>query len=540
MINIMYLVLMALLALNVSAEVMNAFQTLDEGNQASIATVDQQVDESVEGLEKLIEDAEGSKDNFKPLVPAVKDIRTIAAEFNQYVEGLRTQLVDMAGNNNGELDEQDYKVDHGVRAPVGKKNKDVTTRLLVLGDDGAGPEVGEGETLKQRIVDTRQALLDRYGQLLEQNGEEMEIDQSEIDARLAAMDANMPFGIDDEAWREADRPSWSDYKFGHMPVAAVLPLMSQMQSDLTVSEANLVNDIVSIAGGKSIVIDQFFPVLNADRSYVTEGETINAEVSVGSYSSSLDPSNVSLFVNDQRLTIGPDGKAKYTLRGNGLGKKTVRTRVEVRNPLTGEVKTGEGSYVYEVGKSSAAVSAEKMNVFYIGVKNPVKVSAAGVSSNAVNVSVNGNARKSGGSKLEFDVEGTAAGTATVVVTAGGEQLAAKEFRVKRIPDPVAKIGGKREGRVRSNVFSAQKGLYAELEDFDFEAKCNISGYDFYYLPAGRDAVLSSNPGGNFTTKTKALVNRLKPGDKVSILNIKGKCPGDGGPRALGSMAFIIN
>jgi len=126
-----------------------------------------------------------------------------------------------------------------------------------------------------------------------------------------------------------------------------------------------------------------------------------------------------------------------------------------------------------------------MNVFYIGVKNPVKVSAAGVSSNQVNVSVNGNARKSGGSKLEFDVEGTGVGTATVVVTAAGQQLAAKEFRVKRIPDPVAKIGGKRDGSVPSNVFKAQTGLYAELENFDFEARCNISGYEFYYAPQGQ-------------------------------------------------------
>ena len=540
MINIMYLVLMALLALNVSAEVMNAFQTLDEGNQASIATVDKQIGESAAGLEKLIVDAEGSKDNFKPLVPAINEVRSLTADFNSYIEQLRDQLVDMSGNNDGVTDENDYKEDHGITAPIGKKNKDVTTRLLVLGDDGVGGEPGEGETLKAKIVETRNNLLNTYRTLLETHGEALEIKPEEVADRVAAMDANMPFGIDDQAWQEADRESWSDFTFGHMPVAAVLPLMSQMQSDLKVSEANLVNDMVAIAGGNAIVIDQFFPVLNADRSYVTEGETINAEVSVGSYSSSLDPSNVSLFVNGQRLTIGSDGKAKYTIRGNGLGKKTVKTRVEVRNPLTGEVKTGEGSYVYEVGKASAAVSAEKMNVFYIGVKNPVKVSAAGVSSNSLNVSVNGNARKSGGNKLEFDVEGTAVGKATVVVTSDGQQLAAKEFRVKRIPDPVAKVGGSRGGDIASTTFKVQKGLYAELENFDFDTKCSISGFELVYAPVGRDVVPSVNRGGNFTEATKRLVRLVKPGDRIFINNIKARCPGDEGPRPLGTMNFKIN
>ncbi len=125
----------------------------------------------------------------------------------------------------------------------------------------------------------------------------------------------MPFGIDDEGWKEADRPSWSDYKFGHMPVAAVLPLLSQMQSDLKVSEANIVNSMAAYAGGRTIEFDKFFPVFEADRSYVIGGEQIKAKVSVGSYSSSLDPSNIDLRVNGQRLNVGADGKADFNVTG---------------------------------------------------------------------------------------------------------------------------------------------------------------------------------------------------------------------------------
>lgn len=537
MINIMYLVLMALLALNVSAEVMNAFETLDKGNEASMALVDKQVSESETGLDELITGAEGSKDNFKPLAPAIDDIRATVNDFNAYVGDLRTTLIDMAGNNNGEFDEGDMKDGH-IR---GKKNKDVTTRFLVLGEDGTGGEPGEGEALKQRIVDTRKALIDRYRQLLEEHGTDMEIKSEDIDEMVAALDANIPFNVDDESWKNADKKkeSWSEFKFGHMPVAAVMPLLSQMQSDLKVSEANIVNELVQIAGGKSIKFDEFFPVFNADKSYVIGGESINAEVSVGSYSSSLDPSNVSLYVGGQKLTIGPDGKAKYTIRGSGQGPKSVSTRVEVRNPLTGDVKTGEGQFTYEVGARSVAVAADKMNVFYMGVDNPITVSAAGVASSDVRVNVTGDATRKSGSGSNFIITGNKQGAAKVTVSAKGQTLGSFDFRVKRIPDPVAKVGGSRGGDIRSSTFRAQKGLYAELENFDFEARCIISGFELVYAPAGRDVVPSVNGGGNFTPQTSRLVKLVKPGDRIFINNIKARCPGDAGPRPLGTMAFKI-
>ncbi|MEM1357703.1 MAG: hypothetical protein AAGF89_05870, partial [Bacteroidota bacterium] len=471
MINIMYLVLMALLALNVSAEVMNAFQTLDEGNQASIATVDEQVESTIKGVEEILKD--DSKAKFKPIMPAIQEVRSIASEFNTYVDAMRNNLIDLSGNNNGEVDDDDYKVSHGVRTLRGKKNKDVTTRVLVHGPDGAGGEPGQGEELKAKIVETRQRLIDAYTNLLQEHGADMDLKPEEIETKIQSVVQDMPFNIDDEAWKEADRPSWSDYKFGHMPVAAVMPLMSQMKSDLKVSEANIVNDLVNIAGGKTIEFDKFFPVFNADKSYVIGGERINAKVSVGSYSSSLDPSNIDLRVNGQKLTVNPDGTADFSITGSGIGQKTLTTSVSVKNPLTGEVKTGEGSFTYEVGQRSVSVSADKMNVFYIGVDNPVTVAAAGVASGDVRVSVSGDARKKSGNNKNLVIEGTRQGEATVRVTAKGQSLGSFDFRVKRIPDPIPMVGTSRGGNIRANDFRSQAGLYAKLENFDFKAKCNI-------------------------------------------------------------------
>jgi gliding motility-associated protein GldM len=324
-----------------------------------------------------------------------------------------------------------------------------------------------------------------------------------------------------------------------MPVAAVLPLMSQMKSDLKVSEANMVNDMVKIAGGKTVEFDQFFPVFAADRSYVIGGEKITAKVSVGSYSSSLDPANVDLRVNGQRLRVNDDGTADFSITGSGTGQKTLTTSVQVTNPLTGEVKEGKGTFTYEVGQRSVSVSADKMNVFYIGVDNPITVAAAGVASGDVRVNVTGAATKKSGNNSNLVVSGTSVGEAKVNVTAAGQSLGSFNFRVKRIPDPVAKIGASRGGNIKSNIFKSQKGLYAELENFDFEAKCSIVGYELIYVPKRADAVPSTNGGGNFTDPTQKLVELAKPGDFYQIRNIKGRCPGDDISRDLGTMSFNI-
>ncbi len=544
MINIMYLVLMALLALNVSAEVMDAFQTLDEGNKNSIATVNEQIDDSVASLNELLKD--DSKAEYRVLQPTIETIRQEAANFDTYVSQLSDNLIDVAGNNDGEMTiEGDYIESHGVLAPKGKKNKDVTTRILVQGPDGQVAEgTGEGEELKRRIIETRQNLIDAYTKLLTEHGDVLQIEETEAQARIASVAENMPFGIDDETWREANnkKVSWADYKFGHMPLAAVLPLMSQIRSDLKVSEANLVNDIVQMAGGKQIVFDKFFPVFQADKSYVIGGERLNATVSVGSYSSSLQPENITLRVNGQNLPIKADGTADFSLVAGGApGPKTINTFVRVTNPLTGDVVEQEGSFQYEVGTRSVAVSADKMNVFYMGVENPITVSAAGVSSNDVRVSF-GDAVRGTGSGTSYVVTGvrpTGNNTTNVTVTANGQTLGTFPFRVKPIPDPTPTMGGQQGGDIPNSTFRAQRGLFAELKNFDFDARCEIAGFQLVYIPAREDVLQATNAGGAFSGDAASLIGRAKPGDNYTFKNIRAKCPGDAAARDLGTMAFSI-
>ncbi|MEZ4986171.1 MAG: GldM family protein [Saprospiraceae bacterium] len=530
MINIMYLVLTALLALNVSAEVMNAFFTLDKGNTNTIKIVDSQLSSSITALNDLLSDE--TKAKYRPIQPAISQVQGKVKEFNQYVDALRDELIDAGGDRDGKISDGDFKEGHAgdlsyIRAI---KNKDVTTNLLV--------DKGKGEDLKNKILSTRDELIAIYTKLLRDNKDVFELKDAEVQNKLQNIAGNMPFNVDDESWKKAgDKTSWADFKFRQMPVAAVLPLLSQMQADLKSSEANMVNDMINLAGGKSIVFDKFFPVVQADRSYVVGGESIKAKISVGTYSSTLDPANVSIYAGGSSLNINSDGTADYSITGSGSGQKKIPLKVVVTNPLTGAKTEGDGEFVYEVGSRSVAVSADKMNVFYIGVDNPVTISASGVSSNDVRVSFSGVSGKGSGSK--YTVTASTPGEASISVSANGKSLGSFPFRVKRIPDPVARLSNSSGGGMGSGEFKAQGGVGAFLDNFDFEATCQVAGFELVYVPKREDAVPVNNPGARYSEAARRLVSQAKPGDIYYFDNVRAKCPGDNATRKINSMVFKI-
>ncbi len=530
MINLMYLVLTAMLALNVSAEVMNAFFTLDKGNKASINTVETQLDQTVQGLNKLLEDE--SKAKFRPIEPAVEEVRSAVADFNNYVDQMRDMLIDAGGNKNGEVDEGDYIMDHGKKVPKGKKNKDITTRTLV--------DEGKGDELKEKILETRQRLIDTYSNLLEEHGETFGLSSEEIDLNVQNIGDNIPFNVDDETWQETDKTSWADFKFRQMPLAAVLPLMSQMQSDAKSSEASLVNQMATLAGGRVVEFDNFFPVVQAEKAYVIAGEPFRAQIAVGAYSSQINPENITITVNGQNLGVNDQGRAEYTATSSTTGQKTLNMNVRVVNPLTGEVNENDGTFTYEVGRRSVTVSADKMNVMYIGVPNPISVVAAGISSNDLRVSGSGggiNLTRTGTGKYTATV--SEQGTANVTVSGGGLSPTSFDFRVKRIPDPVAKLGGESSGDIGNGTFKAQRGVIAELQNFDFDARCEIVGFELVHAPPRKDPVPVSNPGATFNQATRNLVNQAAPGHRYYFNNVRAKCPGDKVSRKINPMVFQI-
>ena len=515
MINIMYLVLTAMLALNVSAKIINAFFVIDKGIKTSNSRLGVANDTTVRDMER---NAEQNKERYSKVVSTAKQVQAKSKEFIAYVETLRDAMVEQTG---GMYPEEDA---HHAGQPKGYKNKEITTRYLV--------NQGNGAKLEQRVNATREELIQMLRSLKSIKG--IAISESE----LQNLENSIALQITAKDWtKERGVSNWSEYTFKQLPLAAAFPLLTKFQNDMKSSEAAILNYLSSLIGKSEVKVDQFIPISSPIKSYIIAGEQFESTISVGATSKSFND-NVSIRVNGAALRV-ENGSAKYTAGSSDPGVKSYKVDIAVKNPTTGEVFSNSETFEYEVGRRSVTVSADKMNVFYMGVDNPVSVAAAGVSSNDLRVSVTGNVTKTGGGGAKFTVRGTSPGKATVTVSGGGLKATSFEFRVKPIPDPVAKINNSTGGEIGNGVLKAQGGVIPVLDGFDFDARCDILGFNVIYLPRRQDPIQVTNPGGVFSGPARNVINQAKPGDQYFFDNIRAKCPGDAAGRKINNISFKV-
>ena len=496
MINLMYLVLTALLALNVSAEVMNAFFSLDKGLKNSRSIVEKNNDQVMEGINKQA-DAYRNENNEKYRGNA-KQAMEVTAEFVAYIENIRKDLFNKAQGPS----EKDPTI------PKDIKNKDLTTHMFI--------NEGLGAKIEQKIKDTRQklaALVDNDPT----TGAALPLDVEKIPAGSKAK-------------------NWPELKFKQMPVAAVFPILGKMQSDAKSSATAVLNYCATKVGGTDIKFDAFQPAISAPKGYVISGDRYEADIFLSAYSTQAD--NISINVDGRSLPI-KEGVAKYETGTSATGTKTYKVSINVRNPLTNETKNYSKEFQYEVGQRSCSVQLDKMNVFYIGVDNPVSVSAAGVSSNDLKVSATGVTMTKDGS-AHYLVRASTPGEATITLSGGGLPPTTFKYKVKRIPNPVPQLGAQEfPSAIPNGTFKAQGGIAAVLQNFDFDAKCDVVSYMVAYQKKRADVVEKTNNGARYNPDVQEMVQRAAPGDVYYYNDIKAKCPGDIAARKLGDLVFKI-
>lgn len=516
MINVMYIVLTALLALNVSAEVFNAFDMVREGLDKSSAALDVVNKKEVP---QQIKDRAKSKPEYAKYANRVDSVNQLGDELSEYIDEITNYLIDETGNRDGEVNEGDYRTIKDTKELIGRRDFEITTHYLV--------EKGKGMELHDKILEYKEKFMAM-------------VDDEDKD------NVELSLSINDEGWKHSltKREDWADFTFNHMPLSATLPIFAKFKNDAKASEAAVLNYLLGKVGGEDVVLDRFTVSANAKKSYVIKGETFESDVFLTASASSASNTGVAISINGARVPVDENGVAKYKVTTNSVGPKKYNAAVTVTNPVTGEVKTYTNTFEYEVGERSVTVSPTKMNVFYIGVDNPVEVSASGVSSNQLKVSMSG----SGGGTIKGNADGsytvnvkkpTKIGEyANINVEAPGLKTT-KQFRVKRIPDPIAKLGKLVSGSMNSGSFKAQKGIIPRLDGFDFDTRCNIIEYRLVRAPRRDDPKVALNKGGTYGAEAQRLVNQASPGDRFFFEEVKCKCPGDPVARDINPLTFTI-
>jgi len=493
MINMMYIVLTALLALNVSAEVMSALFMIDE----SITETNNLVATENEQLLAEVTKQADAYPQFKIYQEQAEKVVETAKSLNIFIADIRAELM----AEGGDLDENGH--------PKKKGNKDISTRIMVNNK--------KGFELEEMVTETRDKLLN----IIEEETERQRFNQT-LPLKINSIPAN------------STKKNWVEFTFQQMPLAAVLPLLSKFQNDLKVSEAILLKHFMSKTGATRKQ-DAFTPVVAANKSYVIKNEPFEAEIFLGSYSSTVD--NLKISVDGRPITVS-NGKALFKLNPSSLGIKKHTAKISLLDPLTGETESFTKHFEFEVGERSATISADKMNVLYVGVENPLSISVAGVPSGQIQVRGEGvTLTKTSGGK--YVTTPSRVGDAKITISGGGLEPTSFKYRVKRIPDPVVKVGRKNGGTVNASEFKAQRGIIPHLESFDFEARCRIGSFEIARVPKNGDPQIHKNNGGSYENKAKRMVDNASRGDVYYFSNIKCKCPGDEINRSLNGMVFTI-
>lgn len=500
MIGILYLVLLALLALNVPDSILDAFKNINNSLETSKSNVNTAVQQLFAAFENTKLKEEPAR--AKPIYDKAKKAQAIIGELDKYILSLKEEFVKQGGG----YDEEKGDL-------VKRENEDISPNLMI--------NEKKGTILKDKINETRSKLL----ALL--TPDEQKMVSFSLEAKNPEKSVN-------------GKKTWEEINFGSgTPLTAAMTILTKIQTDAQNAESDVVKIILGKMDQAVVNLDKFAAVAVAPTSYLVQGQPYKAEVFLTASDSKSEPA---ISVNGSALQI-VDGKGVYSVPTNreGIFSWTGVIKVKQTDGSFKEYRTPQQTY--QVARPSAVVSPDKMNVLYIGVNNPISVSAPGTPTDKVRVSMSGGSISSAGGG-KYNVRVSSPGTARIAVSAevapGKTQtLSSTEFRVKRIPDPIAKFAGKTGGSMATVALKAQNALFAKLDNFDFDATFKVTKFTMIIAKPRADAIVLSTSGGQLSSSMSSALNGIVPGTRVIFDNIVAVGP-DGTSRQLNAVALTAN
>jgi gliding motility-associated protein GldM len=560
MIGMMYLVLTALLALNISKEVLNGFVKVENSLLTTQGTLNAKVNETNSELEvKYVQNQE----KVKPFREEAQRVNLASSDLIDYITQLKARAM---ASSTGQYKEQEAtnfdgfigKGPNGMDtvlnlAHVAQKDEYMALTEFMVGGAPNAPKEGEWTASQLRL--NMEAFRDELKAI------SFEDDQGTLrtlpDNLKDQLNEMFQFGAEMEDGKEV---TWEAANFYDVPLAAVMPLMTKMTLDIQDIQEDILSWLLGSVDAKAYKFTNLLPLVVPESNYILRGDSFRADVLLAAFDGTNPPE---FFVETKKfdgrdssmldydtidpLTVGPDGlgKLRISTKGMQLGDVNYKGLIRFQGPDGNIEPYPFYTPSFTVAEPALVVSPTKMNVFYRGLPNPVEVSVPGVAGDALEVRISGDNKIKRQSDGSYVVDPGKTGEAKISVTASmpdgsKKSLPPRDFRVKRIPDPVPSFAGKTpsDRMISKNTLLGAPGVSAKMENFDFDVKVTVKSFS---ISVSRDGTLveKKSTSNRLTSDMSELLKRTGRGNVIYIEDIVVSMP-DGTERQLAPMKLKVS
>ena len=503
MINLMYVVLMAMLALNISTEVLNGFSVVEESlsrttanstkeNQAMFADFEQQMKENPTKVREWYERA--------------REVKNMSDSLYNFAQELKWAIVREADGDDADLKNIKNKEDLEAAAQV----------MLAPGS-------GKGQQLFDQVVNYRKRILD-----LIPDPHQKEIIASNLSTEVPKNENTLG-------------KNWQEYMFDAMPVAAAITLLSKLQSDVRYAEGEVLHSLIANIGLKDIRVNKLDAFVIPDKTTLYPGEQMSTHIVMAAVDTTAQPE---IYVNGTR--VNSKGGA-YSITAGGVGEHQFGGYILMRN-ADGDMIRRDFLQKYRVIQppSGATVAADLMNVLYAGYPNPVSVTVAGLPQNSVSLSMSGGSLTSKGDGHYIATPSAVGQDVTFTVAANDQgksrQMGTFTFHVRKLPDPTAYIAlgndrFKGGGLAKASLMGVG-GIHAAIDDGLLDIEFKVTSFETVFFDNMGNAVPMASAGAAFSDRQKDAFRKLSRNKRFYITHVNAVGP-DGLTRKLPSAMEII-
>lgn len=506
MINLMYVVLMAMLALNVSSDVLEGFSLVDEGLNRTKANSTTQNEAIYKELDAAMKQ---NPEKTRQWYEKAQQVRKMSDSLYTLAENLKWEIVREADGDDADLNNIE-----------GRDNLEAATHVMLASG------VGKGGQLKKAIESYREGITKMIN---DENQKKIIKDNLSTDVPKKA---------------KLQGKNWQEYMFENTPVAAAVTLLTKLQTDVRHAEGEMLHQLVANIDVKDVRVNQINAYVIPNAQTVVRGGKFSAQIIMAAVDTTQRPE---IYVGN---TLLKSENGRYETICGSTGEFTLKGYLVMKNG-NGETIRREFSQPYTVVEPSATVSATMMNMLYAGYQNPISVSVPGIPSNKISLSMtNGNlTKKDGGNYVA--VPSRVGEDVTFTVTAQNEgrqqEMGKFTFHVRKLPDPTGYLqytdskgntSRFKGGRISKQAIMAAGGIGAAIDDGLLDISFRVLGFQTRFMDNMGNVVPEVSNSASFTPNQLNRIRSLTRGKLFNISEIRVVGP-DGIERTLTSPVEVI-